>query len=406
MVIENVGTALAKITEGQADEFLDAAPHQGHVLHRIQAARWRADNVIRGNDPGRVAALPRDHEGRALSIRLWRDAVSLPHGGVTCSNVVIPDTYRRRHDDRLRSEAMLDWQRWFARTPQREPAERLTGTYFHLDNEWRGHFGHALTEQAAKLWAWPWIKQHHPDTRVLMHARADAPVATWELDLLAAGGIDRRDIVVCHHPVQVENLITASPALSTPTTLHPILRETYNTIGARLEASASQRSWPERVFFTRRPTHQRRCHNTEEVEALMRDHGFEVIHPEDHPLADQATFVRRASVVAGFTGSGMYQIALAGGPRQVFAIGSDSYTGWIEPRLADLLGHRLELIWCTSDAGRSTTYTRQGFKADFTFDRERDGRYLTESIERLDYRRGIEQLPSVRLVANGVDKDQ
>ena len=36
--------------------------------------------------------------------------------------------------------------------------------------------------------------------------------------------------------------------------------------------------------------------------------------------------VRDADVVAGFAGSGMFQIAFAGGPKHVILVGSESYT--------------------------------------------------------------------------------
>ena len=80
------------------------------------------------------------------------------------------------------------------------------------------------------------------------------------------------------------------------------------------------------VFVTRPRTLKRACHNAAEVEELFERHGFELVRPEEHPLADQVALLRGAGCVGGFVGSGLFTLALCPGPTQVFTVGPSSYT--------------------------------------------------------------------------------
>ncbi len=378
MIATNGVDALAKIPERIADRYLELTERNSSVIARVPAETWHTRCDLHGSDADRVASMPRTFDGPTLSLREHRDVVCVPHSGVYVDNVVLPDTYRRRKK-RLRAAAVVDWAQWFARRPDVDPAP-LPGRYFHLDNEWRGHFGHAMAEQMSKLWAWKLAKRDDPSLRLLLLERPDNPVHAWEFDLWAAAGIAREDIEVAPGPVRVERLVTGSPAYGTPEGLHPILGETYAVLGAALDRGDDERRWPERVFLTRRPTQRRRCHNADEVEALMRDAGFDVIYPEDHPLSDQATMVRRADVIAGFSGSGMFSVALAGAPKHVIVIGSESYTAINEYRLSSFIGNRVDMVWCRADPPRPGS---KPFFADFTYDDAREGRFLRQVLDQV-----------------------
>ena len=98
--------------------------------------------------------------------------------------------------------------------------------------------------------------------------------------------------------------------LRAPRDRHDLRRGGYRPGGA---LDGRRHPGPLRLFCSRRPG-KRSCHNAAEVEALFAAHGFAVVFPEDHPLPEQVRMVRDADVVAGFAGSGMFQIAFAGGP--------------------------------------------------------------------------------------------
>ena len=102
-----------------------------------------------------------------------------------------------------------------------------------------------------------------------------------------------------------------------------------------------------------------------------------MVHPEDHPLADQVEYVRRAEVVAGFAGSGMFHVAFTGGPRHVVLVSSESYPAHNEYLMCALLGHRLDLVLCEPEVPRvDGLFTRESFHSDFTYRPEREGVFL------------------------------
>ena len=111
----------------------------------------------------------------------------------------------------------------------------------------------------------------------------------------------------------------------------------------------------------------------------MRGAGFEVVYPEDHPLTVQATMARRAEVIAGFSGSGMFSVALADSPTHVIVIGSESYTAINEYRLSSFIGHQVDMVWCRADR----PVRGKPFFADFTYDDAREGRFLRQVLDEL-----------------------
>ena len=201
--------------------------------------------------------------------------------------------------------------------------------------------------------------ERHPDLRALVFTKPGTGLATWELDLLAAGGVDADRVVVAHEPTAVDTLVGSSPLFGMPAYVHPTIATTYAEVGTRLAGRATAEGpSPRRLFCSRRPG-KRSCHNATEVESLFAAHGFTVVFPEDHPLADQVRMVREADVVAGFAGSGMFQIAFAGGPKHVILVGSESYTASNEYLISSVVGHRLDLVLCRPDVPRTARRLRQ-----------------------------------------------
>ena len=66
----------------------------------------------------------------------------------------------------------------------------------------------------------------------------------------------------------------------------------------------------ERLFVSRRRHGDlnRLCRDADQVESVFADHGFDIVYPEDYSLPDQAALFRTARVVAGFGGSGMFNL--------------------------------------------------------------------------------------------------
>ena len=138
-------------------------------------------------------------------------------------------------------------------------------------------------------------------------------------------------------------------------------------------------SWPSRVFFARRGS-KRVCVNADQLEAEFVAAGFEVVHPEDHPLAEQVQLVRNARAVAGYAGSAMFTTAFAGAPKHVIVVGPESYPAHNEYMLASLVGHDLDLVLCRPEVPREDGWTMESFHSDYVYDPQREGVFLRSAI--------------------------
>lgn len=360
--------SVVKLLEPRADEFLRiAGPVRGRTLTTVPGLEWEAKGSVGGNDD-RINALPRTFTSSPLSLREYNKVSCHLQSALIQQNVALPEAFRRQYQGRTTNHQLADLGPDAALAPE-PPDQSLSGTYFHLDNEWRGQFGHNLLEQISRTWGWTAACEAYPEVRALLSQRGHTQVAMWELELLEAAGIDRSRVQIVDAPVVVERLLTASPAYAIPDRIHPQLAETYDKVGYNLGQKSSNSTRTKRVFFSRRTSRRRACQNASEVEATFHEAGFSIIYPEDIPLFDQVQLIRGADLIGGFAGSGIYHIGLTGGPKKIIVIGSSSYTAVVEPTLAALLGHELYVVTCDP-------VDDSGFNADFRFDFNRDGKYL------------------------------
>ena len=372
---------LAKVPESDADAFLLTRPAAGHTLGGRPAVRFTSRCVLRSSEP---VDLPTEYDAPAVSLREYVDVVCLGRQAAYGDGFVLPESYRHPFKRRLRNVAFAEWAPRFVRRPE-APAARLTGPAYLLDTYVRPHFGHALTDQLGHFWGWQDALERHPDLRALVFAKPGEDLARWEWELLDAGGIDAERVVVAHEPTAVERLLASSPMFGMPAYVHPGIATTYAEVGTALASRADgTKPRPLRLFCSRRPG-KRTCHNAGEVEALFVAHGFTVVFPEDHPLPEQVKMVREADVVAGFAGSGMFQIAFAGGPKHVILVGSESYTATNEYLISSVIGHRLDLVLCRPDVPDDPegAFSRASYQSDYTYDDKREGAFLREVLATL-----------------------
>jgi capsular polysaccharide biosynthesis protein len=364
---------LAKVPEADADRFLQQRPSSGRTLTTIPGLRFASRCVLRSSSP---VDLPTEYDAPPASLREYAAATCLGRQAAYGDGFVLPESYRHPFKKRLRNVAFAEWAPRFVREPA--PATTsLDGPAYLLDTYVRPHFGHALTDQLGHLWGWRTALDRHPDLRALVFAKPGEDLARWELDLLAAGGVDPDRVVVAHEPTYVDLLVASSPLFGMPAYVHPAIATTYAEVGTALASrSAANVPGPLRLFCSRRPG-KRTCHNAAEVEALFAEHGFAVVFPEDHPLAEQVRMVREADVIAGFAGSGMFQIAFAGGPKHVILVGSESYTASNEYLISSVVGHRLDLVLCRPDVpSDGPGFSNVSYQSDFTYDDRREGAFL------------------------------
>ncbi len=386
VVAVSKGLALAKVREVDMNGLLAARAGHDCVLETVPAQPLRSRCAVRTSQPESLARLPTSFEPLELSLREYHDVTCRRRQVAVKGNLVLPESFRHTMAPRLTNKALADLAPDFVREPLRaeELATPLPGAYLYLDNEFKNHFGHFVSELISQLWGWERVKRLDPTARVLVPiAPVRHQLARWQYDLLEAAGVSREEIELTRGPVRVETLFTASAMFSMPYYAHPRIEETWTAIGDRLDARAPDRTYPSRLFCSRRGG-KRRCRNGAEVEALFVSNGFEVVFPEDHPIAEQVRMFRRAEVAAGYAGSAMFTAAFTGAPRHLISIRPESYTAINEYLICAVLGHRLDEVVCRPQVPQpENRWSWAAFRSDFTLDPEREGRFLRRILQQL-----------------------
>lgn len=310
---------------------------------------------------------------------------------------ILPETYRWHLAKTPMSHHVKGGQRagWKRVLPVDRPKEHLPGTYYHLDSPFDTHFGHVTTEVVSRLWGWAEAKRRHPDLKVLLlHWRHEYDWYTPGRTppklpgrFFEAYGIAPEDIVWTDRPVTVDGLIGATPMWhqTEPFYVHPELEETWERL-AHGFTGGDPDSGPvhERVFVSRGAGARfRPCRNQPEVERLFADHGFEIIYPEDHPLPEQVRIFRKARVVAGFGGSGMFNMMYARHLQRLIVLNHEEYWAKNEHMFSSVLGNEQHYFWSGADLGPDDAEKEEVFRSgwEFDFDRNRDelGALLADS---------------------------
>jgi capsular polysaccharide biosynthesis protein len=374
-----------KLREEQTNPYLAlAGPRVGRVIQTLEPVHWdsRARVSEAGEPPKR---LPAEYAVPELNLREYRDVRCFPGQVAVQGSVILADSFRHNQRKTLGNQRLRTVSDPFASPDElRADVVPLAGDYFYLDSSYRGHFGHAMTEQLSRLWGWSRAKEQFPDLKALLLEEKRKDLYTFETELYSAAGVPADDIVLVPGPVHVERLVAATPMFSQPQYVHPDLGDVWATVSDALSARAGAAERPLRFFCSRRHG-KRACHNTDEVEQLFVDHGFTIVFPEDHSLADQAAMFRDAEVVAGFAGSAMFNLLFCTTPTKVLMVASENYWAQNEYMISSVAGHDLTVAWCRPDVPRvpGAGFDPKTFHSPYTFDLDREGRLVLEVLQAL-----------------------
>lgn len=199
---------------------------------------------------------------------------------------------------------------WIRMQPGAVATRHAAGTFIY-GGVLMNHFGHVLRDGLASLW----FLRQRPDLPVLWHW-IDLPVShdlwpAWLDQVWRVLGLHRHR----HHrivaPITVDEVILPEPGLMAPDVLHPRQAEA-------LAVRPCARPWRgHRVWLSRNrlPAKFGKFTREEEVEALLTNRGWTVLHPQEHPVAAQIDVFGTAAVVAGVIGSAFHAVLMAASPR-------------------------------------------------------------------------------------------
>jgi capsular polysaccharide biosynthesis protein len=334
-----------------------------------------------------VRSLPVVMRYPELHLRHYEGDVVL--GGRTLmfsGSTVFPDSFHHHLARRIDHPRLESIDATTARIKPRFQARRvLDGHYYQLDSTFTGHFGHVMTEVVSRLWGWDAARAQHPDVRAIMFRRPHRPFRPdFELRLLHAVGIEEEQVVWVDEPVQVSSVFSATPMWhnADPLYVHPDLIGTWERLTAGLLRDAPDLDVPDRIFVSRSETYRdRACRNLPAVEELFVRHGYRVVRPEEHSLAEQALIFSRVSHVAGLGGSALCNLMHSKALKSAVILNHGGYTARNEHLFTALTGGQVQYFWSPPDTPLPRSgWSKETFKSSWAFDFGQHGARLEELL--------------------------
>lgn len=396
LVITKRGRHLTKINnllhreggESRVEGCVNRRSGQGAVerIASIPGHSWNANSDFETTDADYAARYLKDsYSVRELVAKVYRGPVVAPRQVITMDGLLLPESSMQPLVRPMTNRFITDAGPDFAWDPRlEEEPGMLSGTYFYLDNEYPGHYGHFTSQDLTKLWAWDDALRYDPNCKILISPPPQKPdLNPYQYELLRAFGISRDQVTLLSAPMRVEKLIVSTFALQNPYFASPVCLEIWGKIRDRLMAEAA-RDLPKRVFIGRSRQLRRRCLNSDEVESVFRSHGFEIVYPENLGIADQIALFSQAEAVAGYAGSGMFTMAYSQNHPTWIVIGSRSYTATTEYLLANLHEDPIRYAMCDPEIEQPVSgWSSDAYFSNYSFNFERDGRQLESMLARL-----------------------
>jgi capsular polysaccharide biosynthesis protein len=304
---------------------------------------------------------------------------------VSTETTILPDSFRWHLEPNPRNPKLKSVSPTMARIPENFlPKRTLDGTYFHMDPNGVGHFGHFMTESIGRLWGWDEAKRRYPHLKALYRIRDIKKVNDrFERQLMMAYGIAADDIVAVDKSVYVESLVSATTMWhnAVPHYVHPDLAAVWDRISRNLVAPDAPAY--ERVFISRSGQWWRRvCRNLPDVEKFFEARGFQIVYPEHLDLPTQAGIFANASVVAGFVGSAMFNVMHAKNLKALVLLAHEAYTARNEHLYTSLIGCPVHYFWSEPDISHPVDgWSQAAFDSDWEFDFARNTRDLEELLK-------------------------
>jgi capsular polysaccharide biosynthesis protein len=284
---------------------------------------------------------------------------------------ILPDSYRFYRAETLDHPVTRRASDDFHTIPAAHyPKQNLDGDFYVLDPQWTGHFGHIMTEVVGRLWAWDEAKSQYPDLKVLFAVARGRYCDPLLSRIVSAYGIPESDLVAVDHPVRVNSVLAATTMWHNyrPHFAHPAITEVWSRIARNLVDPCAP-AW-ERIFVSRSGSiRARSCHNAAEVEQLFEDYGFTVVYPEELDLSTQAGIFASARVIAGFGGSGLFNLMYAEKLEHLILLSHEAYSARNEHLYSSLIGGSAHYFWSAPDIPQNIgSYNWRAFVSDWSFD--------------------------------------
>ncbi|QKL02600.1 DUF563 domain-containing protein [Pseudomonas sp. NY5710] len=202
-----------------------------------------------------------------------------------------------------------------------ESAEDFDGNAVYGGFLYRGHYGHFLIESMTRMWR---MLNHLEFDKIFFHAHPghSAPCKIGEY-LFKKMGIPLEKIAIITRPLRFSRITIPDPSLrlggEEAFLSH---RNVCATIAENVSGNYFDR--PEEnarpIYFSRTKFRVRPVFGEDELEAQLRENGWEIVYPESMSIEDQIKISRKSKVYCGVIGSAMHNLIFSRPGTKVFYI--------------------------------------------------------------------------------------
>lgn len=182
------------------------------------------------------------------------------------------------------------------------------------------HYGHFITEVLSRLW----LERPQEQTILftsLVHSHSgiysppDSPLPCFINSLLKALGYPEIIIASPHETFLVNNaeIIIPWPLFQTRYAIHPQFASLLQKIGEQLVCNNVKAASNKRIYFARSLLANclRPLINEDAIIDVFKQEGFMIVYPETMTIEEQVTIVSTSTIIAGFAGSALHNVALS-----------------------------------------------------------------------------------------------
>lgn len=307
-------------------------------------------------DPFSPETTPDPEGGWSEEIRIVKDAVIVPP---SISALVQPTGVLESDGSYCAHGA--SWRKSRPVTTQPDPPEKISrvrrGRWLWGGVIWV-HFGHFLVESSSRLWALDQLEE--PIDGILFvpkRPRLSTRLNGYQSDFISfmAPGVP---IKIAGKPNRVEELIVPGQGfgIGAITKGTPAFRRAiHNRFAKGIEPDG-----PRKLYISRSALGQKKggLLGEERLESYLREEGYEIFHPQEHPMSVQIARYKAARQVIGADGSALHLFSMVGRPDQQVAI--------ISRRKSAAQGYLIENIrhFCDLEPHLVQELKRQWVRAD------------------------------------------
>lgn len=237
------------------------------------------------------------------------------------------------------------------------------GDCIFLSGEKSG-FGHFLLEVISRLWITKYI-----DVKKVKFIMNPEDRTSWKLDLLKPFGISTRQIVYLDNPIVCERLHIPVQSFCLRKYTSSFAYKTWKRIGDYYDRGTGA----EKIYVSRsKLKNQRRgLLNEKAVERIFSLSGYKIIHPQELKISEQINLFRNAKVIAGTSGSGMYNSVFQQNHPKVLILTSNTFFKMSDVLVNTSTGGKLHYF-----VGQTTELNVPGIKASWILNTEHLNQFL------------------------------